>query len=76
LQREFLLGAIGSIRQGLQQLQPFGEVTDRLNVRRALHSSVACLLPVGKGLRDQAGFGVMMCHELWLGRDGLRKLLR
>ena len=27
LQRQFLLGALGSVRQGLEQLQPFGEVS-------------------------------------------------
>ena len=50
---EFLLGALGSVRQSLEQLQPFGEVTDRFHIGRALAGSLPCLLPVGNGLLDQ-----------------------
>ena len=51
LQGEFLLGALGSVWQGLEQLQPFGEVTDRFHIGRALDGSLPGLLPVGNGLR-------------------------
>ena len=42
LQRKLLLGALGSVRQGLEQLQPFGEVTDRFHIGRALAGSLSC----------------------------------
>ena len=75
LQREFLLGALRSVRQGLEQLQPLGEVTDRFHIGRALAGSLPCLLPVGNGLLDEARLGVVMGQQLRLGLDGLGKLL-
>src|SRR2546425_12950098 len=42
LQRKFLLVTFGRFRQGFEQLQPFREVTDRLDMCRALGGSLSC----------------------------------
>ena len=75
LQGEFLLGALGGVRQGFEQLQSFGEVADRFYVGRALGSPLPRLLPVGKGLRDKTCLGVVMGQQFWLGLCGLGKTL-
>ena len=75
LQREFLLGALGRIRQSCEQFQSFREMTDRFHIGRTLHGALSCLLPVGNGLRDEASLGVVMGWQFGLGVDGLRKFL-
>jgi hypothetical protein len=49
-EREFLLGALGAVRQGGEQGQRRGQVADGLDMRRALAGALARPLPVGQSL--------------------------
>ena len=49
LQREFLLGALWGLRQSLEQLQPFRQVTNRFHIGRAIAGSLRCLLQILDG---------------------------
>ena len=51
LRVKFLLGTLGGVWQGLEQLEPLGEVADRFQIGRALDGLLARPLPVGQGLR-------------------------
>jgi hypothetical protein len=62
-----LLNTLGSVGQGLEQFQPFGEVTNSLNISRALSGSLTGILPIGKGLLDKARLRVVRCEQLRLG---------
>src|SRR5262245_56617139 len=73
LQGEFLLDTLGSIRQGLEQLQPFGKVADRFLMSRALGGSLSRLLPIGNGLRAETRLSVMMGQQFRLSLFGLKK---
>ena len=50
MEQQVPLRALRRVRQGLEQLQSFGEVADSLHIRRALDSLLPCLLPVRKSL--------------------------
>ena len=54
LQREFVLGALGALRQGRQQREPFGEGGDRFVMGIAPGGIVPRLLPIVDGPRDLA----------------------
>ena len=73
LQCEFLLAALRRVRQGLEQLQPFGEVSDCFHMSRTPARSLPCALPVGDGLRDKARLGVVMGQQFRLGLLSFRK---
>src|SRR5712692_3900202 len=75
LQREFLLDTFSSIRQGLEQLQRLGEMTDCFAVRRTLTRALSGLLPVGNRLLYETRLGVVMSKKLRLGLFNLCKLL-
>src|SRR5205823_5439437 len=68
LQRELLAGTLGGVRQRLEQLEPFRESADRLDMRRALNGALAGPLPIRDSLRVQAGLGVVMGQQLRLCR--------
>ena len=69
---QLALGAVRGVWQGLEHCQPFGEVADGFHISRARAGALAGLLPVGEGLRQQAGFRIVMREQLfWLGRDDL-----
>jgi hypothetical protein len=61
-----LLGVLWNIRQGLEQLQPLGEVSYGFNIGRALNGSLTCLLPVGNRLLSETRFGIVMSEEFGL----------
>jgi len=75
LQREFLLGASGSVGQRLQQLQALAEVTDRFHVRRSLDGSFPGVQPVRQGLFHETRLGVVMRQQLGLSVFGFGKAL-
>ena len=75
LQGEFLLRALRRVRKPLEQPEPCGHMPDRFCVSSAQTRPLARAVPIRDGLHHKAGFGVMMCHQLRLGLDGLRKLL-
>src|SRR5215471_6276554 len=66
LQGEFLLGVFRYPWQALQQLQSFGEMTDRLMIGRALNRTLARTVPVGDGLRASICLRVVMRQQLGL----------
>ena len=70
---ERVSGALGSVGEGGEHLQPFGEVAHRLLVGRALHGPLARPQPVCHGLAAEAGFGIVVCQQLRLCLDGLGK---
>ena len=75
LEVNLLLGALGRVWQGLEQLQPLGEVTDRFHISRALGGSLTRLLPVGNSLLKQPGLGVVMGQQFRLCLFRLSKSL-
>src|SRR5436190_24024238 len=46
LQEQLLLATLGSVRQGLKQLQPSSEVANRFHIGRASQGILACLLQI------------------------------
>ena len=74
LQVQLLLGTLGGVWQGREQLQPLGEVRDRFHIGRALDGPLARPLPVGNSLLAEARLGVVMRQQFGLGLDGLGKL--
>src|SRR5262249_55101403 len=75
LQCEFLVRAFGGVRQGFEQLQSPGEMTDRLHIGRALARALSGFLPVRNSLLLEPRFGVMVSQQFRLGLDCLGKLL-
>src|SRR5262249_14090476 len=67
--------ALQSVRQGLEQLQSGGEVTDGFGMSRALARSLPGLLPIRDGLLDDTCLRVVMREEFGLGFSDLRKAL-
>jgi hypothetical protein len=67
LQIQLTLGVFGALWQGLQDVQPSRQMFDRFHIGRALQGALACLLPIGDGLRHQAGLHIMMGQEFGLG---------
>src|SRR5262249_26888267 len=74
LQDELVLGALRGVWQGRENLEPPGEMVHCFQVRRALEGPLAGLLPVGEGLRQQAGFRIVMRQQFGLGLHRLWKL--
>ena len=64
---ELVLGTLGGIREGAQELQPLSEVRDCFHIGRALAGPLARPLPVGDGLFREARLGIVMRQELGLG---------
>jgi hypothetical protein len=73
MEPQVLVRAFRRIRQGLEHLHSFGEMTNRLLVRRALRRALPGGQPVRDGLRTQAGLGVVVRQQLGLGLDGVRE---
>ena len=59
--------------QGLEQLNPSGEVAYGFHIGRAVAGLLACPLPVGHRLLVAARRGVVMCQQFGLCRNDLRK---
>jgi len=76
VQPEFVLDALGSVWQGLEYLQPPGEVSHRFHIGRALAGALPGLQPIGKSLLSQTGLGVVMRYQLRLRLDGLGEAIR
>jgi len=74
VQREFVLGAFGGVRQRLEDFEPSGQMPDRFQIGRALDGALARLLPIRDGLRHQACLGIVMRQQLRLGLTALGKL--
>ena len=53
VQREFVLRALGGVRQRREDFQPCGQMPNRFQVGRALDGPLARPLPIGDGLRQQ-----------------------
>src|SRR5262245_38630797 len=66
-------GALSSVWQGLEHLQPFREVTDGFHIGRARAGALSRALPVGDGLGTQARLGVVMRQQFGLRLGGLGK---
>ena len=66
MQPELVLVPLRRHGETLQHLQPFREVTDGLDVGRAGDRVLAGPLPVGQGLFEAAGQGVMVGQEFGL----------
>ena len=75
LRGELLLGALGPVRQRLEQVEPRAEMADGVYISRALGGSLACTLPVGNGLGGKPCLGVVMSEGLRLPLPGIWKLL-
>ena len=75
IQLELLAVALAAVLAGLRQPEPFFDVTQGLEVRRALRSQVARPLPILHRLRIQRRLGVVMCQQFRVGARGLRELL-
>ena len=60
LQAQLVLGALSSVRQGCEYLEPPGEMAHRFHMRRALDGTLASLLPVGDSLRVEARLGIVI----------------
>ena len=61
VQGQFLVGARGSVRESLEQLQGSGEVTDCLRSRRALHSLQPSETEIFHRLLGVAATTIVMC---------------
>ena len=71
LHDELLLGPLGGVWQGSEQLQSFGEVRHRFQIGPSARGRGGPPVPVGDRLRVQAGLGVVMRHQFGLRRNGL-----
>ena len=74
MEPQVLLPAFRRIRQSLEHLHPYGEMANRLLVRRALRRALPGGQPVRDGLRTQTGLGVMVRQQLGLGLADLGEL--
>jgi hypothetical protein len=76
LQGQLVLNALWSSREVLEDLQATREVSHRLDIGGALHSTLASALPVGHCLLRQAGFRIVMGEQFGLDIGDLGKLRR
>ena len=60
--------------QGLEQLDPGGQVADGFQIGRAVAGLLASPLPVANRLRDEPCLGIVMRQQFWLGLSGLWEL--
>ena len=67
VQGQGLLGMLRRLWQGLEQLDPGGEVADRFQIGRAVAGVLAGPLPVEHRLLGAARRGVVVGHQLRLG---------
>jgi hypothetical protein len=74
-QCEFLLASFGVLGQSLQERQALLEMTNRLQVCRALHGSLARALPVGNRCALETSLRVVVSDPLWLLLGDLGKAL-
>jgi hypothetical protein len=75
LQDQLLQGARRGIWQGVEELQPLGELTDRFNIGRALDASLPCPPPVTNGWPTEARLRTVMREPFGLYLGGLGKPL-
>jgi hypothetical protein len=73
---QLVLVARGRLGHGGQHLQPRGELLTRFGIRRARHSALPGLVPVGQGLGLEARFRVVPGQQFGLCGCGLGKLRR
>src|SRR5262245_27767214 len=66
LQHEFLLDTLWRCWQSLQQLKALRKMTDRLDMRRALDSTLAGTLPVRNSLLTSLCPHIVLCQQLGL----------
>ena len=66
LQGQFVLDALRSSREVLEDLQALREVSNRLDVGRALQRTLASAQPVEHGRLHQAGFRIVMGEQFGL----------
>ena len=67
VQGQGLLGTLRRLWQGLEQLDPGGEVADGFQMGRAVAGVLARPLPVGNGLLGAARLGVVLGNQFRLG---------
>jgi len=73
VEQQLLLGALQRIWQGLEHLYAFGEMANRLLMRRVLRRPLPSQQPIAHGLHTEAGLCVMMGHQLRLSVGDLGK---
>ena len=73
VQGQGLLGMLRRLWQGLEQLDPGGQVADGFQIGRAVAGVLARPLPVGNGLLGAARLRVVMRQQLGLRLSGLRE---
>ena len=66
---------LGGVREGVEQLQPLGQVADRFEIGGALDGALTCPLPVGNSLREETRLRVVLRQQFGLHCDRLRELL-
>ena len=65
---------LGRLWQGLEQLDPGGQVADGFQMGRAVAGLLAGPLPVAHRLLGAARRGIVLGHQLRLGLDKRREL--
>src|SRR6516164_11210486 len=71
---ELLSLPCGVIRQQRQLVQPSVKLCSRFRHRRSGDGSMTCLAPIRDRFFNEPGLGVMLCKELGLGVEQLRKM--
>jgi hypothetical protein len=71
MQGQCLLGIRRRLWQGLEQCDPGRKMADGFHISRAFAGLLARPLPVGHRLLGTARSGVVLGHQLGLGRDDL-----
>ena len=74
MQGQGVLGTLRRLWQGLEQLDPGGEVADGFQIGRAVAGSLTCLVPVVHGLFNETCLRVVMRQQFRLCLSGLWKL--
>jgi hypothetical protein len=74
IQGQGMLGTLGCLWQGREQLDPAGEVVDGFQMGRAVAGVLASPLPVPHGRRGETSLGVVVRQQLGLRRSRLWKL--
>ena len=73
MQGQGVLGTLGRLWEGLEQLDPGGEVADGFQIGRAVAGVLARPLPVAHRLLGAARRGVVLGEQLGLGLGHLGK---
>ena len=74
VQGQGLLGMRRRLWQGLEQLNPGGQVADGFQMGRAVTGLLACLLPVANSLCNEPCFRTVMRQQFGLCLSGLWEL--